>query len=135
MIVYLYNETTGGYIGNDLADESPLEPNVYLVPSNATQIEPPPLEYGKWRRFNGTEWVYEDIEQPIVTTEEPPIVTAEDMRNKRNILLAESDWTQLPDVPAWVSERISEWVVYRQALRDVPQQSEFPTNINWPTKP
>jgi len=24
---------------------------------------------------------------------------------------------------------------YRQALRDVPQQTDFPSTINWPTKP
>jgi hypothetical protein len=29
----------------------------------------------------------------------------------------------------------SEWVAYRQALRDVPQQPGFPDNIQWPTKP
>jgi len=28
-----------------------------------------------------------------------------------------------------------EWVQYRQDLLDIPQQSEFPTNILWPTKP
>lgn len=27
------------------------------------------------------------------------------------------------------------WVAYRQALRDVPQQSGFPQNIVWPVKP
>jgi hypothetical protein len=27
------------------------------------------------------------------------------------------------------------WATYRQALLDVPQQSGFPTDITWPTKP
>lgn len=27
------------------------------------------------------------------------------------------------------------WRTYRQALLDVPQQNDFPTNINWPTEP
>jgi hypothetical protein len=27
------------------------------------------------------------------------------------------------------------WSVYRQALLDVPQQSGFPINVNWPVKP
>ena len=135
MLVYLYNETTGGYIGNELADESPLEPNVYLLPANATQVEPPPLEYGKWRRWNGSEWVYEDVEDSQFTPPEPIPPTAQDIRNRRNNLLFESDWTQLPDVPEGVASKSAAWRTYRQALRDVPQQGGFPTNINWPTKP
>lgn len=45
------------------------------------------------------------------------------VRSKRDSLLAASDWTQLPDVPDAVK---SEWATYRQALRDFPQQDEFP---------
>ena len=37
------------------------------------------------------------------------------IRNKRNELLKESDWTQLPDVN--ISKE--EWATYRQALRDI----------------
>ncbi len=29
----------------------------------------------------------------------------------------------------------AEWATYRQALLDVPQQSGFPHNVVWPTKP
>ena len=29
----------------------------------------------------------------------------------------------------------AEWATYRQALLDVPQQSGFPYDITWPTKP
>lgn len=50
----------------------------------------------------------------------------------RNKLLAVSDWTQLPDVPAATSEL---WKPYRQALRDITAQPEYPININWPTLP
>lgn len=41
-------------------------------------------------------------------------------RNKR---LVASDWTQLPDVPQTTRDL---WEPYRQALRDFPQQSDFP---------
>ena len=53
-------------------------------------------------------------------------------REQRDVLLAASDWTQLPDVPEATREA---WAVYRQALRDVPQQDGFPENIDWPAKP
>jgi len=56
---------------------------------------------------------------------------ADAARAKRNRLLAECDWTQVSDAPVDASA----WAAYRQALRDVPQQSGFPENIVWPVSP
>ena len=53
---------------------------------------------------------------------------------KRNKLLYESDWTQIPNAPL-TPEQVEQWAVYRQALRDVPQQEGFPMNIVWPVAP
>jgi len=50
-----------------------------------------------------------------------------DKRAQRNQLLAETDWTASSDVT--MSDAMK---VYRQALRDVPSQSGFPTTIIWP---
>lgn len=55
------------------------------------------------------------------------------IRNQRNQLLADSDWTQLADNPL-TNVQQAEWATYRQALRDVTSQ-EDPFNITWPTKP
>ena len=51
---------------------------------------------------------------------------------ERNRLLVRSDWTQLPDVPLATK---TAWAEYRQALREVPEQPGFPTEITWPTPP
>jgi len=63
----------------------------------------------------------------------PPdtVAEAEAARLKRNALLAACDWTQLADAPV---DNLS-WAVYRQELRDVPDQAGFPTDIIWPTQP
>jgi hypothetical protein len=50
------------------------------------------------------------------------------IRNQRNQLLKDSDWTQLADAP--VDKLV--WSTYRQELRDITQQSD-PFNIVWPT--
>ena len=52
------------------------------------------------------------------------------IRAERNKLLADCDWTQLPDAPV----NAAAWVTYRQALRDITEQAN-PFNIIWPTKP
>jgi hypothetical protein len=53
--------------------------------------------------------------------------TASTNRQIRNQLLAETDWTASSDVT--MSDAMK---AYRQALRDVPAQSGFPTDITWP---
>lgn len=53
------------------------------------------------------------------------------IRHKRDMLLENCDWTQLPDVPLLTKEM---WVVYRQALRDITNQPD-PFNIVWPESP
>lgn len=56
---------------------------------------------------------------------------AANVRTERNRLLAESDWTQLPDSPP---DALA-WGVYRKALRDLPSQPGFPWDIIWPEAP
>ncbi len=59
---------------------------------------------------------------------------AEKVSKIAKTLLAESDWTMLPDVPLVKGERIK-WEEYRKALREINLQSEFPSNVTWPSKP
>jgi hypothetical protein len=64
----------------------------------------------------------------------PPVdldALAARVREERNALLADSDWTQMPDAPV---DQVA-WATYRQALRDVPAQDGFPENIVWPVAP
>ncbi len=55
----------------------------------------------------------------------------EEIRKQRNALLVQSDWTQVADAPV---DRTA-WAVYRQELRDLTKQENFPTEFIWPTKP
>ncbi len=55
-------------------------------------------------------------------------------RNERTRLLKECDWVVLPDV-GLTQEKVDEWKVYRQALRDLPSTTEDPQNPVYPTPP
>ena len=72
---------------------------------------------------------YAGIAQESVTTVEQRIVL---VRADRDFRLQTCDWTQLPDVSETVR---TQWQAYRQALRDVPEQSGFPDSVAWPTAP
>ena len=52
------------------------------------------------------------------------------LRNKRNQLLAETDFYALSDVTM-----SDEMQTYRQALRDLPANTSDPANPTYPTKP
>jgi hypothetical protein len=75
----------------------------------------------------------EEIEQQeIYLRDVLPTIELEKLRVKRNQLLAETDWTQSRDVTL---PNDAEWATYRQALRDLPENTTDPANPVWPTKP
>tara|TARA_R110000796_G_scaffold127684_2_gene243119 strand:+ start:133 stop:579 length:447 start_codon:yes stop_codon:yes gene_type:complete len=60
-----------------------------------------------------------------------------EIRQYRDSYLFSSDWTQFPDSPLTTAKK-AEWVTYRQALRDVPEDYSDATSLDdvvWPTKP
>jgi len=57
----------------------------------------------------------------------------EEVRDIRDNLLAQSDWTQFQDSPI-TGSLLTDWQTYRQGLRDITSQ-ENPYSLTWPTKP
>lgn len=58
------------------------------------------------------------------------------IRLQRNNLLLESDFVMLYDNLNSMSEEVkTQWIDYRQALRDLTLQEGFPNEIIWPEKP
>ena len=63
------------------------------------------------------------------------------LREERNRLIAETDWTQGRDI---ILANDTDWKTYRQALRDLPSKSNPKldsvgnldmSSVTWPTKP
>ena len=60
-----------------------------------------------------------------------------DLRSKRDRLLAATDYTVLQD-STFTDAQVAEWVIYRQALRDITNgltTVEQVDAVTWPTKP
>ena len=68
-----------------------------------------------------------------------PGVLLESLRQRRNQLLAETDWVTLKaidDSNDGLGIQLPQvWMDYRQALRDLPANTVDPANPVWPTKP
>jgi len=87
-----------------------------IAPQNATEVpEAPEADTDIW---DGSQWNAD------------PVVTAAEARATRDSLLAATDWQALSDMTM-----TAEMTAYRQALRDVPAQADFPQTITWPTAP
>ena len=95
------------------------------------------------------EWNSSDITQPTddeinaEVTRLQGLEPARLVREKRDKLLAESDWTQTRDN---VRLNDSSWIIYRQELRDITKSASFTPKLNddgtldqssvtWPLKP
>ena len=84
----------------------------------------PTLIDGVWTR----QWVVTDASAGEIS--ERTEAQWANVRSERNAKLAACDWTQLPDAP--VVHAV--WAGYRQALRDITDQTD-PFNIVWPQEP
>lgn len=54
------------------------------------------------------------------------------LRQKRNYILANTDWTQLADSPLDDKTK-EEYRAFRQALRDITEQEGFPLSVQFPS--
>lgn len=96
-----------------------------------------------------TRWVHTTPESPdnvgdkstgigsiaiVLTDAEYDTVLAASARQKRDRLIAATDYLVTPDYPI-ESDRLAKVKIYRQALRDIPEQAGFPRTIAWPKKP
>ena len=65
-------DRAGHYTGQTEADESPLEPDVFLIPAGAVEAAPPDSwAEDKWPRWNGTRW--ELVTKPSAANDNNPV--------------------------------------------------------------
>lgn len=103
---------------------------------NISEIE---QYYSLYNANSHEEYAEEDIEQEdiLMDDEEKLEVFLNTIRQQRNILLKDSDFTQLSDSPL-AAEAKTEWATYRQELRDFPETIttlEEAENPTWPEAP
>lgn len=81
--------------------------------------------------------------QAVYDAHDPKAVSPEMLRSRRDALMSECDWlmqrhrdeVDAATATALTDAQYKAWLVYRQALRDLPAQSGFPQTVSWPIKP
>jgi len=91
--------------------------------------ELPPEPPGRFYRYKLSEqrWV-------SLAEQETNKILSSEVRQKRNELLAGTDWTQVSDSPLNETKK-NLWSAYRQQLRDITNQPGFPGSVTWPDLP
>lgn len=87
------------------------------------------IAFANWSNANGGKLRSVSLGDGTYRLEEIPAPTTDELsaqkREERDSLLAETDKYMLPDFPI-TEEKLAQYKAYRQYLRDLPEQAEFP---------
>ncbi|MFY3138957.1 tail fiber assembly protein [Achromobacter xylosoxidans] len=137
----------GFYVGPAIADMSPLEPGVFLMPGGAIDIAPPDhQEPGKRYKLAEGRWIALDVpgfgssSEPGLPSEEHQDLAA---RVRRDALLERAglrmaplqDAVDLGIATTAEQESLTAWKTYRVRLNRVLDQPGYPAVIDWPIEP
>lgn len=103
---------------------NPLDTKTVYTPSSFDDV--PSTDYVRWE---------DGVSKPIDEAER--LLTLEtSIKKTRATLLLNSDWTDTVSAQTRLgTEMYTAWQTYRQALRDITNQSEYPNEVIWPTAP
>ena len=147
-----------GVLGTDDPDNEPLEPTDGPTIEPGSFVSISHINLPNYNFLNGMEPVFrfqddgmvedfvkghqvllEELSGPIAANAEYPEAVkdkANIVRNQRNTLLMESDWTQAADSPLSDDDKAA-WATYRANLRNLSDHANWPELLpeDWPTKP
>ncbi|MCK9532840.1 MAG: phage tail assembly chaperone [Gammaproteobacteria bacterium] len=125
MIYLHYSEDDGKFLGwfdDRICDKIP-EPNKVISDKDH-------LKYHEL--ISDKEQMIFVVNDKIIVKKAEQIIDWLDIRLQRNKLLNETDWSQLGDVQPELREK---YAIYRQTLRDIPQNFNSPYDVKWPVRP
>ena len=89
-------------------------------------------------RLGDLSWLgdaYTDQGWVEVGEETPASMTADEVHATIAQILTNTAWAVAADDTTITRGQRADWMAFRQALRDIPLQSGFPTNVVWPNEP
>jgi len=112
-------EIQGEYVVEGIADDA----KQYISNQAVIDLPPKPNRFYLFN-YNTKHWEFDSVN------------AAAETRSQRNALLAMSDWTDTLSAKNRLGQELyDQWQTYRQALRDITDQPDYPRNVIWPTPP
>jgi hypothetical protein len=110
----------GRYVGPTEADESPLEPGVWLIPAGAVETPPPEAPEGHFARWSGKVWEVVPVPAPPEPEEskQPPAKRAPPAVTRRQLRL----WLVRHGIPLSAVEA---------AIDELPEPQRTEARIEW----
>jgi hypothetical protein len=109
--------------GESYIDNSYNDTLYYIANQQPVEIPAKPSPYAEFD-YSNKQWVLN------------PTLAIREVKSIRQQLLVSSDWTDTLSAKNRLGETLyDQWQAYRQALRDITTQSEYPYSVVWPTKP
>ena len=127
----MHKETVYIYNGTEYSSAFQVRKAIY---SNERKAFGTPKTVEDWAKL-GVVKQEKEVEDVVP---EPPVIPdeqlAREIRHKRDRLLEQSDFYIMPDYPS-TEEGLETVKTYRQALRDITKQKNFPKEVTWPDRP
>lgn len=121
----IYNQSTGNVIGHKTGNNEPIlnDDEAFLI----YEKQPDGWTGEGYKIIDG--YLAQDLSYS-------PPVDVKGLRSTRRQLLADTDWTQIPD-NGLSEETRAAWRTYRQQLRDLPEHPNWPDlqDDDWPNRP
>ena len=103
--------------------------------SRLNMVTPPSFDSHTQTREEGDAVLTDGVwTQNWTVIDAPEDIKAINIRQARDAKLELSDWMAIRASEGGTATP-SDWITYRQALRDIPGQAGFPNTITWPTEP
>ena len=104
----------------------------YIRPNSTWSLDGESYEGLTWTDPNTEKPTYDEI---LAAADEARLESiAKSKRKERGRLLTDTDWVVVKhnELGTPIPQ---EWLDYRQALRDITEQTGFPDNVEWPQEP
>jgi hypothetical protein len=108
----------GRYVGPTEADESPLEPGVWLIPAGAVETPPPEAPKGHFARWSGKAWEVVPVPPEPEESKQPPEERVPLAVTRRQLRL----WMVRNGIPLAAAEK---------AIAALPEPQRTEARIEW----
>jgi len=114
-------DAEGAFVGVVVADPSPLEPEVWLIPAGCVEAAPPEVGDGQMARWRGGVWVIENTPVAEIEPKLTPEELAEQVKGARILeliqLLRDTDYVALPDYDKDKPDVLAQRQAWRNEIR------------------